>query len=173
MVLMFHTTKYGSECISILSSPELVWSGSSSVESPTWWSRPSCINNSCVLVADAPCLEQQPLWQLCELSFRSYLLGELLLASLIRFLPTMSGPRSAQNLCQPRFSSASPNLRPLATFSRPGSIDHQCTPRATLVNTLSGNFITICNLSFVNFRSLASIQVFFRHRPVTDLTCRL
>ena len=116
-------------------------------------------------------LEQQLLWQWCELSFRSYRLGELLLASLIRFIPTMSGPRSAWNLCQPRLSSASPHLRLLATFSRPGSIDHQRTPRATLVNTLSGNFITICNLSSV-FRSLASVQVFFRHRPVTDLTCR-
>ena len=109
----------------------------------------------------------------CESSFRSYLLGELLLASPIRFLPTMSGPRSARNLiCRPRFSSATPLLRPLATFSRPGSIDYKRTPRATLVNTLSGNFITICNLSSVNFRSLASVQVFFRHRPVTDLTCR-
>ena len=59
----------------------------------------------------------------------------------------MSGPRSARNLCQPRFSSASPHLRPLAIFSRLGSIDHQRTPRATLANTLSGNFITNCNLS--------------------------
>ena len=120
-----------------------------------------------------PCLEQQPLWQWCELSFRSYLLGELLFASLIRFLPTVSGPQSTRNpLCRPRFGSASPHLRPLATFSRPGSINHQRTPRATLANTLSGNFITNCNLSFVNFRSLASVQVFFRLRPVTELTCR-
>ena len=70
------------------------------------------------------------------------------------------------------FSSVSPHLRPLATFSRPGSIDHQCTPRATLVNTLSGNFITNCNLCSVNLRSLMSVQVFFHHRPVTYLTCR-
>ena len=144
------------------------------LRAPTWRSRPSCINNPCVLVVDAPCLEQQPLWQWCELSFRSYRLGELLLASLIRFLQTMSGPRSARNLtCRPRFSSASPHLRPLAALSRPGSIDHQCTPRATLLNTLSGNFITICNLSSVNFQSLASVQVFFCHRPVTNFTCRL
>ena len=128
-----HPTKYGSERISILSSPELLWSGSSSVERSTWCSRPRCINKPCVRVADAPCLEQQPLWQWCELSFRSYRLGELLLASLIRFLPTISGPRSAQNLCQPRFSSASPHLRPLATLSRPGSIDHN----ACLVRHLS------------------------------------
>ena len=104
MVLMFHPTKYRSERISILSSPELVWSGSSSDKSSTWRSRPSCINNPCVS------LEQQLLWQWCELSFRSYRLGELLLASLIRFLPTISGPQSARNLCQPRFSSASPDL---------------------------------------------------------------
>ena len=84
----------------------------------------------------------------------------------------VSGPRSARNrLCQPCFGSASPHLRPLATLSRPGSIDHQRTPRATLAYTLSGNFITNCNLSSVNLRSLASVLVFFRHRPVTDLTC--
>ena len=69
--LLFHPTKYRSERISILSSPELSWSDSS-VESSTWCSRPSCINKPCVLVAGAPCLEQQPLWQWCELSFRSY-----------------------------------------------------------------------------------------------------
>ena len=145
--------------------PSPSWSGFASVKSTTWRSRPSCINNPCIPVVDVPCLEQQPLWQWCELSFRSYLLGELLLASLIRFLLTMSGPRSARNPCQPRFSSASPHLRPLATFSRPGSIDHQRTPCATLVNTLSGNFITICNLSSVNIRPLSSVQV----SSVTDL----
>ena len=51
------------------------------------------------------------------------------------------------------------------------SIDHQCTPRVTLANTLPGNFIANCNLSSVNLRSLQSVQVLFHHRPVTDLTC--
>ena len=96
--LLFHPTKYRSESISILSSPEPSWSGFASVKSPTWRSRPSCINNPCILVADAPCLEQQPFWQWCESSFRSYLLGELILASPIRFLPTVSGPWSARDL---------------------------------------------------------------------------
>ena len=60
----------------------------------------------------------------------------------------VSGPRSARDLlCRLRFGSAPPNLRPLATFSRPGSVDHQRTPRATLADTLSGNFLTSCNLS--------------------------
>ena len=60
----------------------------------------------------------------------------------------VSGPRSARDLlCRLRFGSAPPNLRPLATFSRPGSVDHQCTPRATLADTLSGIFLTSCNLS--------------------------
>ena len=154
MVILVHPTKLRSERISILSSPEPSWSGFALVKSPTWCSRLGRIKQPCIPVADAPCLEQQPFWQWCKSSFPSYLRGELLLASSIRFpslgSPTGSGPWSARNLCQPLFSSASPHLRLLTTFSRPGSIDHQRTPRATLVNTLSGNFITICNLSSVN-----------------------
>ena len=76
MVLLVHPTKLRSERISILSSPEPSWSGFLSVKSPTWCSRPGRINNPCIPVADAPFLEQQLSWQLCESSFRSYLLGE-------------------------------------------------------------------------------------------------
>ena len=60
----------------------------------------------------------------------------------------VSGPRSARDLlCRLRFGSASPHLRLLAMLSRPGSIDHRRTPRATLADTLSGNFLASCNLS--------------------------
>ena len=52
--LLFHPTKYRSESISILSSPEPSWSGLASVKSPTWRSRPSCINNPCIPVVDVP-----------------------------------------------------------------------------------------------------------------------
>ena len=100
------------------------------------------------------------------MSFRSHLLGELLLASPIGFIPTVSGPRSARNLlCRPRFGSASPHLRPLATLSRPGSIDHQCKPRATLANTLSGNFITNCSQTLSTYDPSRP----FRYSSITDL----
>ena len=84
----------------------------------------------------------------------------------------MSGPRSARNILLSTslrfcFASLKAARNALQIWQHRLSTHASCDT----CNTLSGNFITNCNLSSVNLRYLPSVQVFFRHRPVTDLNC--